>query len=90
VDQVLNINFDVCPGLSEPLQSEPAVSLVDSEAAFAAHCNAIDLAGDLKKVFLQNDSKNFSKVAFALGTPQVPPSDGLRKEEPSHPSSFFL
>ncbi len=56
------------------------MSLVDSAAAFKAHCNLIDGSGALKALLKANNLTTFSQLAFAAGTPQAPLSDEAFKE----------
>ena len=56
------------------------MSLVDSAAAFKAHCNLIDGSGALKALLEGNNLTTFSQLAFAAGTPQAPLSDEAFKE----------
>ena len=51
------------------------MALVDSAAAFASHCDAIDASGALKKLCVDNGLLTFSQLAFGVGTPQQPCSD---------------
>lgn len=53
----------------------PAMSLVDSAAAFEQRCNAICSAGDLFTGLKAQQVTSFSKLAFAVGTPQAAPSE---------------
>lgn len=52
-----------------------AMALVDSEAAFEAHCDKIDGSGALKRLFSAKGLKTMSQLAFVCGTPQSPPSE---------------
>ena len=54
---------------------ERAMSLVDSTAAFTAHCDIIDPGKPLKDILHSNHLATFSQLAFAAGTPQAPVSD---------------
>ncbi len=56
------------------------MSLVDSAAAFKAHCNVIDGSGALRALLEGNNLTTFSQQAFAAGTPQAPLSDEAFKE----------
>ena len=56
------------------------MSLVDSAAAFKAHCNLIDGSGALRTLLEGNNLTAFSQLAFAAGTPQAPLSDEAFKE----------
>ena len=51
------------------------MALVDSEAAFASHCNAIDKSGELLNICNSAKLSSFMRLAFAIGTPQTPASD---------------
>ena len=51
------------------------MALVDSEAAFDAHCDKIDGSGQLKRLLHENSLKTFSQLAFVCGTPQSPPTE---------------
>jgi len=51
------------------------MALVDSEAAFEAHCDKIDGSGALKRLFSAKGLKTMSQLAFVCGTPQSPPSE---------------
>ena len=56
------------------------MSLVDSTAAFNAHCEGID-PGDPLKTLLQNSGlRTFSQLAFAAATPQCPVSDEVFRQ----------
>ena len=57
-----------------------AISLVDSEAAFASHCNAIDKSKELFNLCIGANLTSFMRMAFAVGTPQTPASDETFKE----------
>ena len=52
-----------------------AMALVDSEAAFASHCDAIDKSRELFNLCSRSDLTTFMRMAFAIGTPQMPASD---------------
>ena len=56
------------------------MALVDSEAAFASHCNAIDRSRELLNVFTAANLTSFMRLAFAIGTPQTPASEEAFKE----------
>eukprot|EP00435_Cladocopium_sp_Y103_P069652 s1948_g33.t1 len=51
------------------------MALVDSEAAFASHCNAIDKSMELHMLCVSAELTTFMRLAFAIGTPQTPPSE---------------
>lgn len=55
------------------------MALVDSSAAFKDHCDVIDPSGELKRITASNNLETFSQLAFAIGAPQVPPSDDAFK-----------
>ena len=48
------------------------MALVDSNAAFVSHCDAIGPSGVLKNLCTGNGLRTFSQLAFAIGTPQQP------------------
>ena len=52
-----------------------AMALVDSEAAFASHCNAIDKSKELLNICVHAELTTFMRMAFAIGTPQMPASE---------------
>ena len=56
------------------------MALVDSAAAFASHCDAIDPTGALKRLCIDNGLTTFSQLAFGVGTPQQPCSDDEFKQ----------
>ena len=56
------------------------MALVDSAAAFASHCDAIDTTGELKRLCIDNGLLTFSQLAFGVGTPQQPCSDDEFKQ----------
>ena len=56
------------------------MALVDSAAAFASHCDAIDSTGALKRLCTDNGLTTFSQLAFGVGTPQQPCSDDEFKQ----------
>ena len=60
--------------------SPAAMSISDSEAAFEQHCNRIDPTGNLRALFRAQGLNTLSSVAFAIGTPQAPPSEGEFKQ----------
>jgi len=51
------------------------MALVDSEAAFASHCDAIDRSHELRNLCVTAELTTFMRMAFAIGTPQVPATD---------------
>ena len=53
------------------------MSLVDSTAAFHARCNEIDDTGQLAMVLSRQGITSFSSMAFAMGTPNQPPTDAV-------------
>lgn len=53
------------------------MSLVDSTAAFHARCNEIDDTGQLATVLSRQGITSFSSMAFAMGTPNQPPTDAV-------------
>ena len=52
-----------------------AMSLVESEAAFGQRCDEIVADGSLKRALVAQNVKCFSALAFAVGTPQSPPTE---------------
>ena len=52
-----------------------AMSLADSEAAFAQHCDKLVPDGSLKTLLLDHGIRSLSSLAFSTGTPQAPPND---------------
>ena len=56
------------------------MALVDSEAAFASHCEAIDKSGEVLNLCKRSDLTTFMRMAFAIGTPQTPASDDTFRE----------
>ena len=63
-----------------PPERAEAMSLADSEAAFEQHCKKVEKTGALYQLLIEQGIKNLSSLAFAVGTPQVPPSDDQFKE----------
>ena len=51
------------------------MALVDSEAAFASHCVAIDKSRELLNICVHAELTTFMRMAFAIGTPQMPASE---------------
>ena len=51
------------------------MALVESNAAFRQRCNEIDQSGAFEDALAQQNISSFSGMAFALGTPQTPPTD---------------
>ena len=51
------------------------MTLVDSVAAFDARCNEIDDSGQLAVVLTRQGINTFSSMAFAMGTPNQPPTE---------------
>ena len=56
------------------------MSLADSVAAFEQHCRKISPDGHLHGLLTRQNITNLSSLAFAVGTPQSPPSDDQFKE----------
>ena len=56
------------------------MSLIDSSAAFRSHCDRIDDSGNLWNLVRTNGLRNLSQLAFAIGTPQSPPTEQEFKE----------
>ena len=57
-----------------------AMSLADSEAAFQLHCGKISPDGFLFGLLSNQRITNLSALAFAVGTPQSPPTEAQFKE----------
>jgi hypothetical protein len=53
----------------------PAMSLVESTAAFFQRCDEISPDGALRNALETQDIKTHSAMAFTMGTPQMPPTD---------------
>ena len=51
------------------------MAITDSKAAFEAHCGRVDPTGFVKDLLSRNHITSFSALAFAIGTPQSPPTD---------------
>ena len=51
------------------------MALVDSEAAFASHCIAIDKSRGFLNLCTNANLTSFMRLAFAIGTPQTPATD---------------
>ena len=51
------------------------MSLVESNAAFAQRCTELDRTGNFGNALTAQNINTFSAMAFALGTPQTPPTD---------------
>ena len=51
------------------------MSITDSRAAFEAHCGKVDPTGFVKDLLSRSHITSFSALAFAIGTPQSPPTD---------------
>ena len=64
--------FDTCSWTSVRTK---AMALVDSEAAFASRCNAIDKSRELLNICVHAELTTFMRMAFAIGTPQMPASE---------------
>ena len=56
------------------------MSLADSGAAFEQHCRKISPDGHLYGLLTRQNISNLSSLAFAVGTPQSPPTDDQFKE----------
>ena len=56
------------------------MSLADSGAAFEQHCRKISSDGHLHGLLTRQNILNLSSLAFAVGTPQSPPTDDQFKE----------
>ena len=62
------------------LERASAMSLADSEAAFQLHCSKVSPDGFLFGLLSNHRITNLSALAFAVGTPQSPPSEAQFKE----------
>ena len=62
------------------LERASAMSLADSEAAFQLHCSKVSPDGFLYGLLSNHRITNLSALAFAVGTPQSPPSEAQFKE----------
>ena len=51
------------------------MSLVESNAAFLQRCAELDATGNFGTVLAAQNITSFSGMAFAMGTPQSPPTD---------------
>ena len=51
------------------------MSLVESNAAFTQRCSELDRSGNFGNALAAQNINSFSAMAFALGTPQTPPTD---------------
>lgn len=51
------------------------MALVESNAAFVQRCNEIDPSRNFSTALAAQNIGTFSAMAFALGTPQTPPTD---------------
>ena len=56
------------------------MSLADSGAAFEQHCKRLSTDGRLYNQLTEQSISNLSSLAFAVGTPQSPPSEEQFKE----------
>ena len=56
------------------------MSLADSGAAFEQHCKRLSPDGRLYNQLTVQNISNLSSLAFAVGTPQSPPSEEQFKE----------
>ena len=56
------------------------MALIDSEAAFASHRNAIDKSRELYNLCVSANLTSFMRLAFAIGTPQTPASEEAFKD----------
>ena len=56
------------------------MSLADSGAAFEQHCRKISPDRHLYGLLTRQNISNLSSLAFAVGTPQSPPTDDQFKE----------
>ena len=51
------------------------MSLTESEAAFEQRCNELVAGGSLRDALRAKKLTTYRHLAFALGTPQAPPTD---------------
>ena len=51
------------------------MAITDSKASFEAHCSRVDPSNTIKNLLARNNIETFSALAFAIGTPQSPPTD---------------
>ena len=51
------------------------LSLVEGNAAFSQRCSELDRTGNFGNALTAQNINTFSAMAFALGTPQTPPTD---------------
>ena len=51
------------------------MAITDSKASFEAHCCRVDPSNTIKNLLARNNIETFSALAFAIGTPQSPPTD---------------
>lgn len=51
------------------------MAITDSKAAFEAHCTRVDPSNTIRTLLARSNIETFSSLAFAIGTPQAPPSD---------------
>ena len=56
------------------------MSLADSGAAFEQHCKRVSHDGALYNLLVNHRINSLSALAFAVGTPQSPPSEAQFKE----------
>ena len=72
------LDFDVIGsvGLVEGFSERAAaMSLANSEAAFRVHCDKVSPGGQLFELLTNQRITNLSSLAFAVGTPQSPPTE---------------
>ena len=62
----------ICSILSRELRS---MSLIESTAAFEQRCDQLNPAGEIKTGLRAQGIVNFSLLAFAVGSPQSPPTE---------------
>ena len=77
------LDFDVIGsvGLVEGFSERAAaMSLADSEAAFRVHCDKVSPGGQLFELLTNQRITNLSSLAFAVGTPQSPPTEEQFRE----------
>ena len=56
------------------------MALIDSEASLKQRCQLIEGSDDLFESLKQNGVQSLRQLAFAIGSPQVPPTEEALKE----------
>ena len=56
------------------------MALIDSEASLKQRCQPIEGSDDLFESLKQNGVQSLRQLAFAIGSPQVPPTEEALKE----------